>query len=656
MQQAAGVGGRTVAATGVALCLAGASLVALQGPDIAAHWSYLAACAALFTGMLLLWASRPRDHALQWLLFLGILVRLCFLRFPLSDDVNRYLWEGLIQLHGFDPFVTPPDSPSLGFLRDALWEGINHRGFATVYWPLAQLLFRFAAFLNPSPWVWKPLALLMDSGVMLLVVLCLRSLNRPVHHALLYWLNPLVLVSTAGEGHVEVMGVLLLMLALWARLRNRHTLMYAALGLAVMVKVSLVIAVPLMIRRETLKYSWAMLLPFGLFLLYPHGAMHALEVPLRFAREFSHNGLAFSLLEPLCGAHTRTAAFSLLLTVLAFVFFLDPNPWHALRGALAAFVILSPTMHPWYLTLLTPLLCFAVSPAWLTLHLTVLPLAFFFSPQAAGTWWSDRVLLMSIEYTPFLLAAIVALAWRLRATPRRHGALPSVSVVIPTLNERDTIAGCIEAVRAQNVDAQVVVSDGGSTDGTLGVLAQLPDVLVAQAPRGRGRQIATGLTRCTGEVVVIVHADSRLVPGVLVRMQRWLAADPDAVGGACGARYDSPSLRFRLTELLNSARAVLFGVTFGDQAQFFRREHADTVPPYLLMEDVEISFRLQERGRCVFIPNGVQASTRRWTSHGYAVNFFRVLFLTGLYVVRRRCGLLSDDCSEFYRRYYDTPA
>jgi len=656
VHQAAGVARRLSTVAGAVLCVAGAGIVALQGPSLVAHWSYLAAVAALSAGMLLLWRCRPDGGILLLLIALGLVARLCFLRFPLSDDVNRYLWEGLIQAYGFDPFTTPPDSPRLAFLRGPLWEGINHREWTTIYWPLAQSLFRLAASSDRPRMAWRLLVLLMDAGVMAFVLLTLRALRRPACHALLYWLNPLVLVFTAGEAHVEVAGVLLLSAALWARLTGRPVLMYTLAAAAVMVKVSLVIAVPLLAERRTLRYAWTCAVPLALFALFPHGAPRALDTPFRFAAEFSHNGLAYILLDAICSPCARPVTFGFLAGVLALIFFLDTNPWHALRSGLAAFLVFCPTVHPWYFLLLTPLLCLGPAPSWLALHLTSLPLAFCFAPAARGTVWADRTLLYAAEYTPFVLIALGGLVWRLRSAPRPACPLPTVSVVIPTLNERRTIHQCIDTVRCQCGEAQIVGADGGSTDGTPEAAASVDRVEVVRAPRGRGPQIQAGVRRCTGDIVMIVHADSQLRAGAVPRMAAIMAADTAIVGGAFGARYDNPSWRFRITELLNNLRAVLFGITFGDQVQFFRRGLSEVVPPYVLLEDVEISCRLQQHGRSVFIPHGVTASTRRWREHGFAANFARVIGLTSLFLVKRRLGLLSADCREFYRRYYGSEA
>ncbi len=124
---------------------------------------------------------------------------------------------------------------------------------------------------------------------------------------------------------------------------------------------------------------------------------------------------------------------------------------------------------------------------------------------------------------------------------------------------------------------------------------------------------------------MVLHADSRLTPGAVRKAFEAVHRCPDAAGGAMEARYDSASLRFRVTAPLNNLRARLLGIAFGDQAQFYRTSAVPQgFPEFRLMEDIELSLRLKERGATLFIPRGVVSSTRRWNAVGFAKNIFMV--------------------------------
>lgn len=70
------------------------------------------------------------------------------------------------------------------------------------------------------------------------------------------------------------------------------------------------------------------------------------------------------------------------------------------------------------------------------------------------------------------------------------------------------------------------------------------------------------------------------------------------------------------------------------------------------MEDIELSMRMKECGKTLFIPKGVVSSSRMWKKTGYIINFVKVIYLSSLFLFKRKLGLLSKDCGEFYRAYY----
>ncbi len=146
----------------------------------------------------------------------------------LSDDLYRYLWDGKLLRHGLDPYAYPPDAPGLAALRDAHWQAINHRDIATIYPPLAQLLFALADGLLHHPAAMQLLALLGHLvGVLLVARLCQPRDGLP---CLLLAINPLALTESAQSGHIDSLvgaSILATMLAL-----RRGAWRWAALGVA----------------------------------------------------------------------------------------------------------------------------------------------------------------------------------------------------------------------------------------------------------------------------------------------------------------------------------------------------------------------------------------------------------------------------------------
>jgi len=204
---------------------------------------------------------------------------------------------------------------------------------------------------------------------------------------------------------------------------------------------------------------------------------------------------------------------------------------------------------------------------------------------------------------------------------------PSVSVVIPTLDEEQRLPAAIQSVRA---DADVIVVDGGSGDATREVAAR-EGARVLEAPRGRGRQLDQGARAATGEWLLFLHADTRLETG-------WADAlaplPPEVVGGAFRFAVESPRPAFRVVERAVRLRLRLFALPYGDQGLFVRREVYARIggfPHLPLMEDVAFVARMRRAGRLAFPPVRAFTSARRWDRYGIVGTTLRNWSLLALY-------------------------
>jgi len=209
--------------------------------------------------------------------------------------------------------------------------------------------------------------------------------------------------------------------------------------------------------------------------------------------------------------------------------------------------------------------------------------------------------------------------------------VPTVSVVIPALDEESRVAAAIRSVAEAS---EAIVVDGGSVDRTREV-ARTAGARVIEAARGRGGQIDEGARIATGEWLVLLHADTRLEPG----WSEALAALPaEVVGGAFRLAIDSPRRAFRLLESAVRLRVRLFALPYGDQALFVRREVYDRIggmPHLPLMEDVAFVRRLRGAGRLAFLPVRAITSARRWERYGILGTTARNLCTLALYALGR---------------------
>lgn len=195
-----------------------------------------------------------------------------------------------------------------------------------------------------------------------------------------------------------------------------------------------------------------------------------------------------------------------------------------------------------------------------------------------------------------------------------------LSIIVPCLNEAEGIGATLAAtapLRARG--AELIVVDGGSSDGTAERAAPLAD-LVLTAPRGRASQMNAGAARARGEILLFLHADTQppeeadtLIAEGLERTRRGWGRFDVAIAGA------HPLLR--IVERLMNLRSRLTGIATGDQAIFVTRSLFTAVggyPEIPLMEDIALSKRLKRYGPPLCLRQRVLTSGRRWEKHGVA--------------------------------------
>jgi rSAM/selenodomain-associated transferase 2 len=193
-----------------------------------------------------------------------------------------------------------------------------------------------------------------------------------------------------------------------------------------------------------------------------------------------------------------------------------------------------------------------------------------------------------------------------------------ISAIVPALNEAaviDTTLNALAPLRARG--HEVIVVDGGSTDATVALAANKADKVVI-APRGRAIQMNAGAGVASGDVLVFVHADTRLPEDADLAILRGLAR-PRGAWGRFDVSIDSRLSLLRLLARGMNARSRLSGIATGDQAIFLRRAEFDAVggfPPVALMEDVGMSRLLKRRSPPVCLRKCVVTSARRWESNG----------------------------------------
>jgi rSAM/selenodomain-associated transferase 2 len=191
-----------------------------------------------------------------------------------------------------------------------------------------------------------------------------------------------------------------------------------------------------------------------------------------------------------------------------------------------------------------------------------------------------------------------------------------VSVIIPALNEARTIEFSLSNLLLQAGNFEVIVADGGSSDGTLEILNRFPQVKKVTSAKGRGHQMNEGAKIASGDIFLFLHADTRL-PGDAFRMIREALSDSSASGGSFCLRFDH-SHRF-LWALSKLSRLNYPFATYGDQGLFLRSHTFRKIGGFNeipIMEDLEIQKRLRGLGKFIKIKKPVVTSARRYLQNG----------------------------------------
>lgn len=186
------------------------------------------------------------------------------------------------------------------------------------------------------------------------------------------------------------------------------------------------------------------------------------------------------------------------------------------------------------------------------------------------------------------------------------------SIIIPTLNEAKVINNLADALRRLSGDFEIIAADGGSQDETVR-LARESGLSVVEAPRGRGRQMNAGARLASGDVLLFLHADTRLPEGALAMIEDLLK-DKRVCGGNFSLVFDGSSLGARLlTRIYPLLR--LGGMCYGDSAIFVRRsvfERLGGYSDYPLFEDCDLYRRMRRVGKFVRLPASAVTSSRRF--------------------------------------------
>lgn len=225
--------------------------------------------------------------------------------------------------------------------------------------------------------------------------------------------------------------------------------------------------------------------------------------------------------------------------------------------------------------------------------------------------------------------------------------MPKVSIIIPVLNEGSGIGELLQPLQRERLagQIQVILVDGGSSDDTLAVAANLTDHALV-SDKGRAKQMNAGAQVATSPVLLFLHADTQLPPHYVEKVMSGLGNE--GVWGRFDVQLSGTRAMFRVIECMINWRSRLTGIATGDHAIFVRKAVFDQIGGFAeqpLMEDVELSRRLKKLRWPVCLRERVITSSRKWEKQGVWSTIFLMWQLRLQYY-------LGVPAEKLVKRYY----
>jgi alpha-1,6-mannosyltransferase len=351
-------------------------------------------------------------------LVLAALWHLLFLLMPLGsdDDVRRYVWDGRVQRLGYNPYIVVPNDPALSALHTPETRALNNADLPSPYPPGAQLFFRAVTAIHESLFALRVAFAICDLLIVFVLLDILRCNGRGAHWVLAYAWHPLLATEVAGSGHVDIVGVLLLLVSFAALIRRWRAIAAFAFALAVAVKFLPVLLLPLYWRRVRIRDALLAAIVFALLYLpfLNHG-----RIPMgslgTYIQSFRFNDPVFASLERVAAPQV-VVAFAALLGILIAIWFRtrdQPLSPDAFAWPMGASLLCAPVLYPWYLLWLLPFVRSAATLPLIIWTVSIVPTYIVWHLRTLGRPWVLPVWVMWLEYGAVAMTAAIILVRRI---------------------------------------------------------------------------------------------------------------------------------------------------------------------------------------------------------------------------------------------------
>jgi hypothetical protein len=374
--------------------------------------------------------SFPRRAVVIGLVLAAVWHLLFLLKPPgLDDDVRRYVWDGRVQRLGYNPYLVVPSDPALAELHTPETRTLNHPDLPSPYPPGAQLFFRSVTAIHESVFALKVAFVFCELAIVFVLLDVLRRTRQGEHWILAFAWNPLLATEVAGSGHIDIAGVLLLVVSAAALGRRWRPLAAVAFGLAVAVKFFPIVLAPLYWKRVRMRDGALAAAVLGLlylpFLNHGHIPFGSLGT---YVHSFRFNAPVFAMLERVSApsAPERVAALAMLVGLVTAIWMrIRTVDWSsgAVAWPLAASLLFAPVVYPWYLLWLLPFLRSTSTLPITIWTLSIMSTYYVWYLRTLGRLWIVPDWIMLLEYGCVVITvAIIALRLITRSTSPQYSA------------------------------------------------------------------------------------------------------------------------------------------------------------------------------------------------------------------------------------------
>jgi alpha-1,6-mannosyltransferase len=358
--------------------------------------------------------STPRFPRRVIVIGLGLaaLWHLAFLRMPpgSDDDIHRYVWDGRVQRLGYSPYIVVPSDPAFAGIHTPETRTLNNPDLPSPYPAGAELFFLGVTEIHESVFALKVAFVLCEFAIVFVLLDIFSRSDQGAHWVLAYAWNPLLAVEVAGSGHIDIVGVLLLLVSFAALGRRWRAVAAVAFGLAVAVKLLPIILLPLYWRRVRLRDAALAVIVVGL--LYIPFLNHG-RIPIgsldTYVQSFRFNDPVFAILERVATPQV-VAGLAVLVGFLTAIWMRRKAPaWSpdAFAWPMAASLLCAPVVYPWYLLWLLPFVRSASTVPIIIWTVSIMPTYYVWHLRTLGRPWLLPSWIMLLEYGSVVAAGVV---------------------------------------------------------------------------------------------------------------------------------------------------------------------------------------------------------------------------------------------------------